>query len=293
MLALTKFLTWLASPLVVALALGLLAWWQAYRGRRRGAVLWLALAVLWLLLWSSTPFYGWFGSTLERQYPPRRAEDMPKADAIVVLGGGMEWSRDLPYPDMNGAADRIWHAARLFKAGRAPIVIPTGAWEDVSSVPLLLDFGVPSAAIRAETASRNTAENARFTAALLARLGCGRRVLLVTSAWHMRRAQLLFERAGLEVIPAATDYEATIVRMRPDCWSLQDWLPNPDALNRNTGILKEYIGYWVARFGVRDPGRALSGGACPAHSKRDGKSSPTPRPAAAEKSGGQPPHSKL
>ena len=253
MLALTKFLTWLASPLVIALLLGLFAWWKAYRGRRRGAVLGLALAVLSLLVWSSTPFYGWFGFSLERQYPPCRAEDLPKADAIVVLGGGMEWSRDLPYPDMNGAADRLWHAARLYKAGKAPVVLPTGAWEDASSVPLLLDLGVPAAVIRAETASRNTAENARFTAELLARMGCGRRVLLVTSAWHMRRAQLLFERAGLEVIPAATDYEATIVHARPDRWSLQDWLPNPDALNRNTGILKEYVGYWVYR--VRQSGQ--------------------------------------
>ena len=248
MLALTKILTWLASPLVIALFLGLLAWLQAYRGKRRGAALWLVLASLWLLVWSSTPFYGWFGSTLERQYPPCRAEDLPTADAIVVLGGGMESSRGLFYPDMNSAADRVWHAARLYKTGKAPLVIPTGVGEIEATVPLLVDLGVPTAVIRVETASRNTAENARCTAALLARSG-GRRVLLVTSAWHMRRAQLLFERAGLEVIPAATDYEATIARARPDRWSLLMLLPSPDALNRNTVILKEYIGYWVYRMG--------------------------------------------
>jgi len=248
MFVLTKLLTWLASPLVIAMLIGLIAWRQAYRGRRCRAVLWLALAGLWMLVWSSTPFYGWFGSTLECQYPPCRVEDLPTGDAIVVLGGGMETSRDLFYPDMSGAADRVWHAARLYKAGKAPIVIPTGVGEDESSVPLLRDLGVPATAIRVETASRNTAENARFTAALLARLGA-RRVLLVTSAWHMRRAQLLFERAGLEVIPAATDYEATIAHARPDRWSLQNMLPNSDALNRNTCIQKEYIGYWVYRVG--------------------------------------------
>ncbi len=249
MYALTKFLTWLASPLVIALALGLFAWWQAYRGRRGRAIAWLIASVAWSLVWTSPLFYGWFGCTLERKYPPLRVEVMPAADAIVVLGGGMESSFPrLPYADMNGAADRIWHAARLYHAGKAPLVILSGSWDDVSSQPLLLDLGVPPSSIRVETASRNTAENARFTAALLQETRA-RRVLLVTSAWHMRRAQLLFARTGVEVIPAATDYEATIARARPDRWGLQNLLPSPDALNRNTGILKEYIGYWVYRLG--------------------------------------------
>ncbi len=248
MFVLTKLLTWLVSPLVIGLVLGLLAWQQAYRGRRRRALLGLILTGLWFLVWTSTPFYGWFGSTLENQYPPCRAEDMPTADAIVVLGGGMEDSQAIPYPDMGGPADRVWHAARLYKAGKAPVVIPTGVGEDQTAVPLLLDLGVPASAIQVETASRNTDENARFTAALLTRLGA-RRVLLVTSAWHMRRARWLFERAGVQVIPAATDYEATIARERVDRWSLLGLLPNPDAMGRNTVILKEYIGYWVYRVG--------------------------------------------
>jgi len=247
MFVLTKFLTWLASPLAIALAIGLLAWWQAWRKQRRSAVCWLALATTWLLVWSSMPFYAWFGFQLERQYPPQRAEEMPSADAIVILGGGMAAAPGLlPYPDMNGSADRVWHAARLYRAGKAPIVVPAGRGEELASRPLLLDLGVPATAIHVETESQNTAENARFTAALLRQLGC-HRILLVTSAWHMRRAQLLFARTGLEVIPAATDHEAMLVRAGLN-WSLPNLLPSPDALNRNTAILKEYIGYWAYRM---------------------------------------------
>jgi len=128
----------------------------------------------------------------------------------------MEASHDLFYPDMNGAADRIWHAARLFKAGKAPVVIPTGAGEDESSVPLLLDLRGsrcrhPRGETRAGTRLRMPGSPRR----------CWRAWAPGASCWLHRpgtcgRAQLLFERTGLEVIPAATDYEATIARARPD-----------------------------------------------------------------------------
>ena len=218
------------------------------RGRRRRACGIGLATVAWLCFWSWAPVYVWLGFRLEREYPPVPAAALPVADAIVVLGGGMEAPQaPLLYPEMKAAADRVWHAARLYQAGKAPVVIPSGVGEDEASVPFLRDLGVPAAAIRVERASRNTAENARFTAALLALMGGGRRVLLVTSAWHMRRAQLLFERAGVEVIPAATDYEATLMRARADHWSLPNLLPNPEMLYRNTCMLKEYIGYWVYR----------------------------------------------
>ena len=250
MLFLGKFLTWLASPLVMGVVMGWLAWRAAFQKRRRQSVGWLMLALIWLLVWTSPRFYAWFGGSLEDLYPQQLAEELPAADAIVLLGGGMNASRALrDRPDMNSAADRLWLAARLYKAGKAPLIVPSGVGEDLAAVPLLVDLGVPASALRVDCASRNTAENAHYTAALLQRQQIGRRVLLVTSAWHMRRAQLLFERAGFTVIPAATDYEATIERTRVDCWSPAAWLPCPEALCRNTYILKEYIGYWVYRAG--------------------------------------------
>ena len=109
-------------------------------------------------------------------------------------------------------------------------------------MPLLRDFGVPEQAIVVEDAARNTEENAKFVERVLKERGGGRRVLLVTSAWHMRRARLMFEKyaPGLETIPAATDYEATV--RAGGGFSLADFLPTADCLQANTIFFKEYVG---------------------------------------------------
>jgi uncharacterized SAM-binding protein YcdF (DUF218 family) len=247
MFLIAKLLTWLASPLAVAFVLIAVATISCARDRRRRAV-WFGVAVLtWLLIWSSPLVYGWLGGALEAPYPPRRTEEMSAADAIVVLGGGITPATGpLVDPEMYAAADRVWHGARLYRAGKAPIVILSGSGEERSSRILLRDLGVPPNAIRTEGRSRNTYENALQTRALLATLGA-RRVLLVTSAWHMRRAHWLFSRAGVEALPAATDYEATLERTRPDRWDLLNVLPNPETFFQNSYIVKEYLGYWACR----------------------------------------------
>ncbi len=83
---------------------------------------------------------------------------------------------------------------------------PRGDVEAEVMRDLAVDLGVPADAIRIETKSRNTIENARFTKQLLsAEASPGRRsqVILVTSPYHLGRARRLFECAGFEVRPAA------------------------------------------------------------------------------------------
>ena len=152
---------------------------------------------------------------------------------------------------MWSAADLVWHAARLYRAGKAPLVIPSGHGEAESSVPLLRDLGVPRRAIRVENAARNTEENAVLTRRLLdeARGGATNRparVLLVTSAWHMRRAMQQFARAGVEAIPAATDHEALQIRGRP--LTVWHFFPREENLYRNSVLWKEIAGYWLYRL---------------------------------------------
>ena len=74
------------------------------------------------------------------------------------------------------------------------------------------------------------------------------RVLLVTSAWHMRRSVLMYRRyaPSLEIIPAAADYEATVNTSHPFCF--KDMWPDTNALFANSYIFKEYIGYWGYRL---------------------------------------------
>ncbi len=119
-------------------------------------------------------------------------------DAIVVLGAALGPGATLT-PVL---AERVAAAAALFAAGAAPRLIPTGgltrgahrAEADVLA-DALVAAGVPRAAITVEDRAKTTADNARFTAALVP---AGARVWLVTQPFHARRAERLFRAAGLD-----------------------------------------------------------------------------------------------
>ncbi len=252
MYLLNKIVGGLLNPLVVGLVMVIVSGLCLWRHWRKAGFGLLIVAVAWLWLWSTPMMYRWMGGALESEWPVVRAEDAPIADAIVLLGGGMGSNTNVyPYAEMWNGADRVWHAARLYKAGKAPVVIPTGAGERESSVPLLRDLGVPESAIRVEPAARNTEENARFVEKILEprnTQNTRKRVLLVTSAWHMRRSVLMYRKyaPSLEIVPAAADYEATVQTGHPLCF--KDIWPDTNALFANSYIFKEYLGYWGYRL---------------------------------------------
>lgn len=213
----------------------------------------LGVAVLWAF--STEAMLRVLSKVLAEEFPPVSAESMPDADAIVILGGGIgKQSEENCYPELFVSSDRVWHAARLWKAGKAPIVVASGSSERFASVPFLRDLGVPEEVIEVDDVSRNTEENAKYTEALLRdRLdlkdGYAKpKILLVTSAWHMRRSLLMFSRyaPNLEVVPAPADYEM-IAYLRGG-HSIWDSLPSAEALMRNSYLWKEIIGYWGYRF---------------------------------------------
>ena len=252
---LNKIVGFFSSPLVVAVAAGFVGTAFLVRGRRRLGLGVVVGSLIWVWVWSTGAMYRVVGMGLERDWPIVLAEDSPPADAIVLLGGGIGSNTNVyPYAEISSGSDRVWHAARLYKAEKAPLVIASGQEGRAAHLPLLVDLGVPESAIVIEDESRNTEENAKFVENIL----CGEKadrverqrpkVLLVTSVWHMRRAKFMFERYApeLEVIPAPTDYEATVGTGHP--FSLAELLPNADMLSANTRYLKEYIGYWGYRL---------------------------------------------
>jgi uncharacterized SAM-binding protein YcdF (DUF218 family) len=95
----------------------------------------------------------------------------------------------------------------------------------------LREYGVEPQWI--ESASRTTAENAAASAKLL---GERKRIALVTTAWHMRRARRAFEAAGFEVLPAPTAY---IGRVESELLAL---LPSAEGLGYSRLALREYLG---------------------------------------------------
>ena len=240
---------YLTSPMSVALTLVVAGLVFLALGRRRGGM-WLVLAgTVWLWIFSTGLAYAFLGGRLERMYPPQRVEDLPEADAVVVLGGGVGANtNNLVYAELFTSADRALHAARIVKAGKAPVVIASGEGEREASLPLLKEFGVPEEAILIENESRNTEENARYVAKMFADRPGRRRVLLVTSSWHMRRALLMFRRhAGdVEVVPAPIDYEG--IMAAEESTLPKSLLPSADMLMKNSFMLKEYVGYWGYRL---------------------------------------------
>ena len=108
--------------------------------------------------------------------------------------------------------------------------------ESLGMRQFMLDLGVPAAALLTEERSRNTRENAEMSARLLRERGI-QKVLLVTSALHLRRALHLFEHQGLLVHPVATDQGGS-----PN--ARMNWLPDAHALDGSGRAFKEMVGYW-------------------------------------------------
>ena len=247
---LSKLVTCLLSPLGSSLCLLILALFLAWRRRSRLATACGALAVVWLWAWSVPVLSLWLRGTLENQFAQRPLSRVPQAQALVLLGGGVSPpSGKATDINLGAAADRVWYAARLFHAGKAPLLLLSGgsdpqrhAFSEARAMAVFLqDLGVPAPALVLEEDSRNTLENAAFSAKLLNERGI-RHVLLVTSALHMPRALALFTAQGLQVEPAPTDFEAD----NPPPGALA-WLPDAEALDGSGRAMKEWVGKWVGR----------------------------------------------
>ena len=191
----------------------------------------------------------------ERVVTPATITEIDEADAVVVLGGGITWDvpggelfdqrgepgsarRSTLAPD---ALSRLVHGVRIAKRSGLPLVLSGGTVYNTNlpteakvATEIALDLGIAPTRIIPEGKSRTTAENARFTAQLVE----GKRVVLVTSAYHMARATLAFQRAGLQVLPAPTGYHTDGSPFHPTML-----LPNNRALYVNAVALREGVGY--------------------------------------------------
>jgi uncharacterized SAM-binding protein YcdF (DUF218 family) len=251
-LYLDKILSQLVYPLGTSLLLIAIALIGLLLGRSRLASSAIVLAATWLGLWSLPVVSDQLRLSLESRYPQVSAEQLPSADVIILLGGGMQATPpDWPYPGLGSSADRVWHAARLYHAGKAPVILVSGGvmgWEGQrrsgahAMREFLVDLGVPTEAVLIEDRSRSTRENAVFSLEIL-RQQRFETALLVTSALHMHRSIASFRALGLNPVPAATDFE-----VMPEPNHIKRWLPDAEALHDSTRALHEYIGLVTYRL---------------------------------------------
>ena len=230
---------------ILLIVLGLLL-----RRFRKAQVVCLALACVWFYLWSTKLVTCWIGRPLESAYlvdgKMADAESYPTADAILDFGGGVGSYPDFSnYAELYQSADRAYFAAALWKAGKAPIIIPSSGNAINCDAKFLKDLGVPASAIVVENEAKNTEENAKR---IVRMFDCSSnritRVLLVTSAWHMKRSLLMMKKyaSQLEVIPAPCDCEATGSTFSG--FELTWLKPEPGSFYANSVYFHEWLGYW-------------------------------------------------
>ena len=251
---LTKILSLFIYPVALVALLTVCDLLLALFRRRLLAILFGFVAFA-LFMVAATPAVGTrMLASLEQQYPQQAMNELPAADAIVVLGGAL--GLPLPprqYTQLVDGSDRLFLTARLYEAGKAPNVIITGgnvfpqegmrgeAWY---ASQVLEGWGIPRSRLITETRSRNTYENAVNTRPLLTSLRA-KRILLVTSGYHMPRAHGVFTRAldgtGIEIVPVAADIKVT----ESDSPAMLAWLPGAGALVATTIAIHEYAGQYM------------------------------------------------
>ena len=182
---------------------------------------------------------------LESDYELIKPSKVESADAVVVLSGmvkTIQTKNGLDY-EWGEAADRIFAGIDLFKSNKAPVLILTGGKLPWSiGVPegeylrdVAIDLGVPKKDILITENVENTDQEAKAIKKIL--LLDNPKVILVTSAFHMPRAQLVFEAAGINVIPFPVDFIIGAEKL-----TFMSFIPSAGSFASTSFFVREMIG---------------------------------------------------
>lgn len=254
MTGLFKLLSPLVHPVGFAWLLLLLATLACIRRRRwLGSLACLtATAGLWAI--AQPPIVGPLLGALERPWLRHTLAQAPSADAVVVLGGGWRVSRpDFVGLDLKASVDRWITGVELCRQSKAPVLVIGGdplhpAVEGPPDSRQLHEWiqrwGFRDLECLSLGPVDTTRDEALRTRELVERRGWNR-VLLVTSAFHMRRAMAVFEKAGVRVVPVACDFQIERFAGEPGRWRP---FPDEEALITFTLWWHEQLGWWAYRL---------------------------------------------
>lgn len=240
MLFLNKLLPVFVLPVGFCLLLLVFGLWRKKR--------WPVVTAILLLYVGSTPFVGFrLIGWLESHHAAVPVAQVGPVDAIVVLGGifGPQVNEGI-LPNLADSGERLEAGMVLFHADKAPWLVFTGGripWEKrvksegESSRAQAVIRGVPVERILITREVGNTSDEARAVADLM-RERHWRRIILVTSGWHMPRSAWLFKRAGVECVLFPVDFRGDRTRRL----SPLDLLPNAAALGNTELAVRELYG---------------------------------------------------
>jgi uncharacterized SAM-binding protein YcdF (DUF218 family) len=247
-LFLSKSLDFFLAPLSWVFLLGLLA--LVLARRRRLSITLGALALLVLVVFSSQPMANAMAARAE----PFKGTFRPEAtyDAVILLGGFLdpEATSRVGRPQYREGAEQVITTYELLRMGLARNAIISGGLiaPEPGVLPeaevlkqQLVELGIPEGRIITEGKSRNTRENALLSKEIVAAHGWSR-LVLVTSASHMKRAEGCFKAAGLEVDTYPDHYHLAATPS-----DLGGLFPRARNLTQTSDLIRELFGRLVYR----------------------------------------------
>ncbi|MEM9671402.1 MAG: YdcF family protein [Bacteroidota bacterium] len=246
---LSKTLYFLVMPVtLVVLAFLLCILWKRFRKQ------FFTLGFVLLLLFTNL-FIGNL-LMLAWEVQPQPIASLPKYSVGIVLGGITTDKEPRDRSHVVGDADRILHAIQLYREGKIEKILLSGgsgklltdSVPEAISLKRILDHAqIPEADILVEATSRNTHENALNSKDILADQNISGTVLLITSAYHMRRAEACFEKVGVAADPFPVSMRSDTPKFTPD-WLI---IPTSAAIGSFEIVIRECVGmlaYWVAGY---------------------------------------------
>lgn len=174
-------------------------------------------------------------------------------DLGIVLSGIVVFDFKRQRTQFQWTADRIMQAIRLYKQSKIKKIMISGGsgsiiFPDMKEALLikkyLLQTGIPEKDIIIESFSRNTYENALYSKKVLDSLNFKGQILLISSAYHLRRAEKVFKKVGLKVDTYPSHFISGKGRLSPDYWLI----PDSEALFMWDALIHEWVGYIVYMF---------------------------------------------
>ncbi len=239
------FLKKLAISLILPPGLFILIFiFISFAEKKRKSIRLIAIfSALFLFLISVEPVKDLIFYPLEKKY---NTPETLEADAIVVLGGGVR--NEISFSE--DTANRTISAYFLHKQTRLPIIVSGGAdngniSDAIFMADFLIKFGVNKENLIIENKSRDTSENA-FYISHICKERHFKKVILVTSAYHMQRAKKFFNKAEIEVLPYPTDF-----KIRKN-YNVYDFLPKFSTFYLTVKALREYLAILIISPKNRD-----------------------------------------
>ena len=238
MIYLHKLLPLFIMPIVVFLGLILICNYKGYK-----KLIYLFSILFYII---STPIFSNFiMKIVEGEYKYQKLENLDKVDAIVILGGMLKiYEFENNYTVEWEDPDRFFKGIELYNSFKSDKIVFTGGKSPFNMITVsegsvlknyALKYGVLEEDIIVTKEVLNTYDESLAVSEVL---GENKTVILVTSAFHMKRAKLLFEQQGVKIIPYKVDYKSSINSRL----YFIDFIPNSLALKKTEIALRELLG---------------------------------------------------